>query len=388
MQKTAFQLSLILIFSIPWENAIVIGTFGTLTRVLGLAAAIACFGAGLEIGYRKLNIYHLLVGIFILWNITSCFWSHDKDVTIQRIKTYIQLGVLSWMIWELLTEMQSLGAALQAYILGSYVAIISTLFNYFSGVTISEYEYGRFAGAGLDAVDQALILTLGLPMAWYLSTAEAFRKKTIYLKIANWVYIPISLFAVILTGSRTGIIVCLPSLLYIIYTSGRFRTISRAVIYLAIFLTTIFASFHVPAKTIERLLTVKDSITQKDIGGRVHLWQESKKVFVSNPLLGIGSGALLSDNRLNSVSHNTLLSIMGELGIIGLTAFIAILVVVFNRILKQPSGLNTLWLTVFIIWMLGTLGLTWEFRKPTWLLLNLIIASAHLSSSTPKQKVI
>ncbi len=283
--------------------------------------------------------------------------------------------------------MQSLLAALQAYILGGYVAIISALSNYFSGVTISEYEYGRYAGAGLDAVDQALILTMGLPMAWYLSIAEAFRKKPICLKIANLVYIPMSLFAIILTGSRTGLIICLPAILYIFYTSGRLHSISRLIIYLTISGATIFAAYHVPSKTVERLLTVGESIAQKDIGGRVHLWRESQKVFVSHPLLGIGSGALLSDNRLNSVSHNTLLSIMGELGIIGLTAFIAILAVVFDRILKQPPGLNTLWLTVFIIWMLGAFGLTWEFRKPTWLLLNLIIVSAHLSSSTPGQKI-
>ena len=378
MRKIAYYLSLILIFSVPWENAITVAQFGTLTRSIGALTAVVCAGATLEIGFRKPHLYHGFLFAFVAWNIASYFWSLDVEVTLVRIKTYLQLIILSWILWELYTEVKHLNAALQAYIVGGYVVIASTIWNYVLEHTISEYEFGRFAGAGLNAVDQALILALGIPIAWNLALSGNLVQKKIIFGLINYAYIPISLFAIALTGSRTGFLVCIPAVLYILFTAGRNWNISRIYIYWVLFGATMFAVYQIPAKTTERLATVSESITNADLGGRVSLWEASIKAFSRYPLLGIGSGSLMKDTELNEVAHNSFLSVLSELGLIGISLFISILIIVIFQIFYQSYPGNILWAVVFLLWIMGAATLTWEYRKPTWLVLNLIIVSANV----------
>jgi hypothetical protein len=63
------------------------------------------------------------------------------------------------IISDLYTTSNALNQAMQAYILGAYFAIISTINNYILGREITLYSGGRFAGVG-NAVELALILTL------------------------------------------------------------------------------------------------------------------------------------------------------------------------------------------------------------------------------------
>jgi len=46
---------------------------------------------------------------------------------------------------------------------------------------------------------------------------------------------------------------------------------------------------------------------------------------------------------------------------------------------RPPRWHSGLWLTVLAIWAIGVFTLSWEFRKPTWLFLSLVVISANLS---------
>ena len=94
--------------------------------------------------------------------------------------------------------------------------------------------------------------------------------------------------------------------------------------------------------------------------------------------MGIGSGALTTAIGASEVAHNTFLSVLAELGLIGFTLFIVILGIVVHQAIKQSKQHSGLWLTILLIWAIGVSTLTWEYRKPTWLLLSLIVISANL----------
>jgi O-antigen ligase len=101
-------------------------------------------------------------------------------------------------------------------------------------------------------------------------------------------------------------------------------------------------------------------------------------IFSEHPLLGVGSGSLGTDSLLGTVAHNTFLSVLAELGLIGLSFFVVILAIVVHQAANQPKWLSWLWLTVLAIWVIGVFTLTWEYRKTTWLFLSLIVISASL----------
>ena len=110
------------------------------------------------------------------------------------------------------------------------------------------------------------------------------------------------------------------------------------------------------------------------------LWQESFAIFYEHPLLGVGSGAWghASSFITPGLAHNTFLSVLAELGLIGISLFGSILAIVGQQALKQPKWDSMLWLTVLAIWLIGVSTLSWEFRKQTWFFLSFIVISANL----------
>jgi hypothetical protein len=67
-RKAAFFFLWILIFVIPWENAVVIPGFGTLSRAVGIPAFGMALLAILESGtLRTLSMQHLIALFFTVW---------------------------------------------------------------------------------------------------------------------------------------------------------------------------------------------------------------------------------------------------------------------------------------------------------------------------------
>ena len=73
--------------------------------------------------------------IFLLWNISSLFWSIDINLTMSRLETYIQLTVLVFLIWDLYTTDNRIRIGLQVYVIGAYITIQSVISNFLSGTT-------------------------------------------------------------------------------------------------------------------------------------------------------------------------------------------------------------------------------------------------------------
>jgi O-antigen ligase len=378
MRKVAYILSLILIFTIPWEDAFTSAVFGSITRLIGLITLGVWLVAILLTGrFRRLHIFHLLVLFFVLWNIASAFWTHSLDETTRYIKTYVQLAILSWIIWDLYTTSKALKAALQAYILGAYVAIVSTIINYIHGQEIALYSGGRYAGVG-NAVELALALALGLPLAWHLATSPDNQQHNNILRLINFAFIPAASFAILLTGTRMAIFAVIPAFAFILGTSYRLKPALRLSIFVGIVSVMFFLQPFIPRSVIERLGTTGSSIAAGDLGGRVRLWKASLSTFLDHPYWGIGSGALSSDTELGAQAHNTFLSVLTEVGLTGFTLFMCILLIVSYQAVKQNKHYALLWITVLAVWTIGVFTLTWEYRKATWLFLTLIVVGANL----------
>jgi O-antigen ligase len=386
MRKLAFAMTILMVFAIPWEDAITIGGVSSVTRYIGIIAFFTWFVSVLLRGkLRRFHFYHVMVIIFVIWNIASLLWTPALDYTVQQIITYIQLIGLSLIIWDLITTPDRLYAALQAYVLGAYISIGSTIVDYIRGQEIKLYSGGRYAGIG-NAGELALILTLGLPIAWHLATAPEYRNINKLWRLINFIYIPAAVFAILLTGTRTAIFAVIPVCIYIFATIARLRPAYRVSAVIIIILALFILQPLIPRSTVERLGTVFYSITEGDLGGRVSIWRESINFFVDHPFIGIGSGALYSPFVLGYVAHNTFLSILVELGVIGFTLFSGILIIITVQAFHQNAINAKLWITMMSVWAIGVFTLTWEYRKVTWLLFALILVNAKMAKRNPVQK--
>ena len=370
MRKITYWLAVILIFIVPWEDSLSVSTLGSLARVMGLVVAVFWVATILLEGrFRKPHLFHVLVLLFFLWNFVSLFWSLDIESTIQRIKTYSQIFLLMLIFWEVFQKPDNLMAGLQAYIYGAYVLIASTIYNYINGNVAVAYE-GRYSATGVNAVDLTMILMMGLPIAMQLFFAAGQENKGRILKLINLAYIPSSIFAIILTGSRTSLIAIIPFGIYLFATQQ--IKFDRKILVFGILLISLLALLpFIPQTVITRLGTVGASIEAGDLGGRGDLWREGIAAFAQHPILGVGGGAI--NYAIGAAVHNTFISVATETGLIGFVLFLSILGLVVYKVSRLPRRTSELWLAIFMTWAIGVLSLSWEFRKVTWIILSFAI---------------
>jgi O-antigen ligase len=382
INRILLWLSLALIFSIPWEDMFSLPVIGSTARLAGIMVFGFWFFKIILTGHiRKLHIFHAILYLFILWNVASIFWTFGFDETKARIITYTQLFIMALIFWDTFRTPRLLYAGLQAYVFGAWIGVIDTLINFISGVKIDAYEVGRYSASGVNAGDFVVILTLGIPMAWYLARFAKPYSNNHFLRIINYAYVPVAGSVIFLTGSRLALFVTIPALIYLLGTILQPKRILASTILLIILagMLVVFQSF-IPQATWERLTTAKSSIAQGDLGGRVPLWKESLKAFSDHPLLGVGSGAFRVVNPYKAVAHNTYLSVLAELGVVGLVLFISIVAVVGYSALQHSRGEAFFWLSTLLILLIGITVQTWEFTKTTLLIFSLVVISANIVS--------
>lgn len=377
MRRITYILSLVFIFLIPWEDSISTSGWGSLARVIGFAlAAFWLVTIFMEGRFRKPHVFHFLVLLFFLWNFVSVYWSLDASGTRQRISTYSQIFLFILVFWEIFQHPDELKAGLQAYVLGAYMLVAGTLYDYINGIVAVAYE-GRYSAPGVNAVDMALSLILGLPIALYLFLSDGHGKLNTILRLVNLAYIPFAIYAVILTGSRTSLLAVIPFILYIAWTP-QIRPQRRILIF-AILIGVLLALLpFIPASVSSRLATIGSSITGEDLGGRVVLWREAIGILARYPMLGIGGGAL--DPVIGTAAHNTYVSVAAETGFTGFVLFLSILAMAAYQSVRAGGRNSALWIAVLMIWAIGVLSLSWEFRKLTWLFLGFVVIAGSLGT--------
>jgi O-antigen ligase len=371
MRKITYWATLALIFMIPWEDSISIATSSpdqpsSLPRLVGLAVAGLWFMTILMEGrIQKFHAFHALTLLFFLWSIATYLWTTTPADTYERVKTYAQIYILILIIWEIFRKPDELKVGVQAYVLGAFVPIASELNNYIRGTVAVNYEV-RYSATGVNAVDLTIFLLMALPAAWYLFKHPINR----FLKYVNLAYLPLSVFTVLLTGSRTSLFAVIPAAIYIAWPKR--LTTTRIIAMLLLLAASIFIFQAIlPTGVIERLSSVFTSIGSADIGGRVGLWVETAAIFLKHPFVGSGSGSL--SFLIGTFSHQTFLSVLAETGLIGFILFCIVLVYIFSQLLRLPKGYIGLWVSTFFIWLIGVLSLSFEFRKITWLFFSFMI---------------
>ncbi len=378
MRKIAFWLSVIFIFTIPWEGITIKG-LGSVARLAGLLAFAVWINSILFTGkIRRLHPFHLIMFLFVLWNIITLFWTVSVNATMTRLQTYVQLVLLVWLIWDLFTTSDKVKIGHQAYVLGAYVSVWSTISNYLVGKTTG--NSGRYSGFGFNSNGLAMILVIGIPIAWHLAVSASAdeSKKGNILRFINFGYVPPAIFAILLTASRTAVLSAMPAFWFMLGSITRLKPVSRLLIAVAAVGALIFLQPLVPQTSIDRLSTTSDELSGGDLNGRTQLWEIGIASFKEHPILGVGSGAYKSINSRKQVAHNTYLSVLVETGLVGFLLFGGMLFFAIHQVRYQDKWMTALWFTVFLSWAVGVSAMTWEYRKPTWLIMSLVVTGAHI----------
>src|SRR5260221_2426 len=125
--KVAFASLWLLVFAIPWEDAVTISDFGTSARLIGMVTGVFGILAIVERGrVRRPSPGHFLMALFVVFAAVSYLWSLYPEGTLTQALTYFQLFTLVWLIWELSPRGREQKRLMQAYVFGTFVSGIET----------------------------------------------------------------------------------------------------------------------------------------------------------------------------------------------------------------------------------------------------------------------
>jgi O-antigen ligase len=378
MRKIVFGLSLILIFTIPWEGAFHLPGLGTTATVMGLIVG-ACWLFMIVVAgqMRRPVLFLFVVGGFVAWVALTTFWSPDPVESLGAVYLWLQTLLFVYILWDLYRTKAALLAGLQAYVLGAYTAVGGAVLNYVQSNAFYTNEE-RYSLGSTNPDGYGFILALGIPVACYLAASPETPK---VFRFINYGYLPVAFIGVALSGTRTASVGAAIGLLYGLATLTKLKLHTRVAV-VVLLAASLFVLLPIvqPLSSFQRLGTTGTEVAEGDLNGRTSQWAQGLRAFMEHPVQGVGTDMYRSVNTLNKVAHNSYLSVLVEEGLIGFTIFLSILGIVALQVLRLPKWDRNFWLTSLFVWAIGASTLTWEHRKTTWLFLTFAVVAAVIGA--------
>jgi O-antigen ligase len=330
----------------------------------------------------KLTSVELIILLFVFWVVFSNPAASILGERRNWALTFVQLLVLFFIAKHFVKSKSDHHTIMIFFALGilvsAFVAVFATGSNY--------NELQRAVGLSGGANTATRYFIYGLVLLFYLQDHYSNKWIVRLFFVAGTL---ILLWGIILTGSRSGIILLFFVALIQVFQAftGRNRSILIILVLgLALFWFTNFAEGTVmePEAIVTSIVERTDTV-----GSRYDTWEAGWKMFLDHPIRGVGIGRYSNyvpvywdGTSFNMVvtPHNTFIHVLSETGIIGFSFFLFIIfVVVVNRWKNIKSGanpsssINRTWLFLLIIILIGGFTKTDLVDKFFWFLLGIDI---------------
>lgn len=369
------------VFTLPWQNAFSIAGSRTVSSFLGVAILWLALSVVLaEWRLRRPTPFLLAVVVFTLWQLASVFWSLDQAATVSRVATLAQLVGMIWLITELAQSEARKRVLIQAFVLGCFVNIAVITQAYLTGQAMDGY---RFAPEDFSLNETADTMALGIVMALLL--LQRGRKSRLFW--LNAAYIPLAVFAVVLTASRSGFIAACIAFVGVAFVLWRAKPGYRiawagALVVVLLGLAVGLAGSETLNQNLERVTFAADTGSLATMTGRTVIWSAGYEVFKANPL-GTGAatfrqsvGGLLDRAR---APHNLFVSVAVETGIVGLILVSAILIAaVAPSTLSRGAPSRALYVIMFAVLVATALVANVDTSKVLWFGLAILSVGGHM----------
>lgn len=185
-----------------------------------------------------------------------------------------------------------------------------------TGEGLSQGTRIQYVGIFNDPNDLGLLFVMCLPMAFYLSGRGGLLglRRVFWLALAG-----LLVYGCYLTNSRGTMLALL--MLLAVYTWKKYGVLVAGVL-ASVALAGLMA---LPSRMQEL------DVSEESAMGRVEAWYEGIHMFMAHPLFGIGAGGY--SDMYDLTAHNSFVLVLAEMGFIGFTIFLAIVVYCFRMTL-------------------------------------------------------
>ncbi len=387
--RLAWPLVWLFVFSIPWEKSLLLPGIGTATRLLGaLAFLTVAITAGFRRSVRPPNLALVFAWAFALWEALTGLWTIAPPLSADRAATFLQLGLMLWLVWKSGRTSRRQTWLLRAYVAGAGLASVLTIARYAQDL---QTYYRRYAAPGFDPNDLALTVALAIPLGLYLN----LRDRGAWLWVAR-ASVALAIAAILLTASRTALVAALLAFAFLPWTWRRADWVQRGWGVALFALLSLGALYLAPQASRQRFATLPAEATSGTFHSRTQIWKAGLRVFRARPVAGSGAGTYAEAVKPligvpareghQHVAHNAYLSVLVESGLVGLGLFALWLASLGVFIWILPGRERALWTVTLVAWAAGVTTLSWEFRKPGWLMAGLVMTEWARAFRPPERR--
>lgn len=288
---------------------------------------------------------------------------------------FFQFSLFILMLCEVPNE-GNINFYIFSFVVGALFNSLLSIGGQYLGLNVIEYTgylEDRIMILGRDANEMALILNIACAMALYLI-------RTKYMVIPSIVTIATSFMAIIVTGSRTGMI-ALGILILINFFLNQGSTkskifyviVSAFMLFIAFFILTHFVEDSI----LERYLMIGEEIESGSMANRRYLWDDCIKTFSESNVLEFLIGHGYNTTRLFTFNqhdaHNVFLKVLVEFGIVGFIVLIRYLsFFVFSAFKTQSNNEKFFIICVLFIVLISFMTLSWIYNLIIWIVFILV----------------
>ncbi len=327
--------------------------------------------------------FHLWLTLFGMWYLLTSVWALDPD----RVWPTLFIFARGWLVfvvtWQLAASRDHYGTLTDLTLLGMSAAILLSLFGFFDLLAVLRPDQGgklsRFLIGGFNPNLFSVALASCMPLALYRFRAQ----RTAWRAPLYIGFLALAWFATILGGSRTGFVCALFATGAMLLAEWRRRPVLVVALITAGGILATLDVWHIPEQTMARLLGTASELETGTLSNRTEIWSAALALIPDNLWTGVGAGgfphAIMPAYSKPVDAHNTLLLLLAETGVIGLTLYLAAAVAVFRTVLRCAWRGERLFLIAFFTLVLGSLTASFTMSQIIWNVLALIYGLGHRS---------
>ena len=291
-------------------------------------------------GYGRIKIrgYHFIILVWLILKFASILWASSNSFALSTVTSHwlSQIGMVLFFCTMTIVDFDKrfvwrmINASMYASVA---MGLLGLFFSQPYLFSIEGRKVLTLFGQQIDPNNLAAFYLVGVVIASYYIV---FERKQI---LRNGFFLLINGMAMILTASRGGLISFLALIVFmVLLTNARDNKVLdslKKIFFISAIVVAVYyiASHFMPQASIERLFSLN---LYEGGSGRDDLWAYAIKLIKEKPIIGWGWGGY------ESGIHNTYLSMVCDLGIVGGTFFGIFLVMIGSKALKSRQPLAIL----------------------------------------------
>ena len=314
------------------------------------------------------------------WLLISTLWANYSDIAMRQNKQLLGVMLVSYIV-----SRNTSNQKLIPWLYGAWVFLYLGALYYANTHIITDIIIGqeRLNDEKLNANMMAYFTFYATFTLFVLG--DIVRPKTLHIlfRILFLSMIVVSFYVAIITASRQIAIIQIPLIGFLLYVRYFKQSSTKVRLLTLLALVVASAVLIVPAQN-----TYEDSLLQQrneiEIGddSRTLLAKDAFQVGMNHFLIGVGNANYVMYSYNKHFSHNTYLELFANVGIIGVSLYLYMLICYFKTQYVRYKSTNDKYFLMFIVF--GVIycldNIFYVFYPYQWLLAFFILVSSHSDS--------